>query len=191
MLPGGSPCFLRRNEQDAVDFVHLDELDLDALVAAGWQVLADVVGPDRQLPVAAVGEHGELHAVGPAVPEQRLDRGADRAAGVENIIDEDDGHPLKREVERRRTDERLGMLGRLAAADVDVVSMEGDVELPEGDLGAADLCDPPAKPLGERDAARVNADERDPGQVWIALDDLVGDARQRALDRVGVEENLR
>jgi hypothetical protein len=83
------------------------------------------------------------------------------------------------------------MLGRLAAADVDVVSMEGDVELPEGDLGTADLCDPPAKPLGERDAARVNADERDPGQVWIALDDLVGDARQRALDRVGVEENLR
>src|SRR5438876_7904970 len=36
----------RGNEQDLVDLVHLDELDLDALVAGGRKVLADVVGTD-------------------------------------------------------------------------------------------------------------------------------------------------
>src|SRR3954464_4147349 len=36
-------------EQDAVALVHLDELNLDALVARGRKVLADVVGTDRQL----------------------------------------------------------------------------------------------------------------------------------------------
>jgi len=79
----------RRNGIDAV----MDELHLDAFTAGGGQVLADVVGPDRQLAVAAVGEHGELHAVWPAVVEQRLDRRAHRAPGVEDVIDDDDRQP--------------------------------------------------------------------------------------------------
>src|SRR5437016_9367992 len=40
------------DEQNAVDLVHLDELHLDALVARGRKVLADVVGSDRQFAVA-------------------------------------------------------------------------------------------------------------------------------------------
>jgi hypothetical protein len=179
------------DEQDAVDFVHLDELDLNALVAGGWQVLTDVVGADRQLAVATIGEHGELHAVGPAVAEQGLDRGADRAARVEDVVDEDDGHALDRKVQRGRADERLGVLGRLAAPDVDVVAVEGDVQLPEGDVGAADLRDPPPESLGERDAARVDPDECDSRQVRVAFDDLVRDPGQGALDRLGVEQNFR
>ena len=63
----------------AVDFVDLDELHLDTLAAGVGQVLPDVVGADRELSVAAVGDDGELDAGGPAVFEQRLDRGADRA----------------------------------------------------------------------------------------------------------------
>ena len=39
------------------------DADVDALAARGRQVLADVVGADRQLAVAAVGEHGELDAL--------------------------------------------------------------------------------------------------------------------------------
>jgi hypothetical protein len=37
----------------------------------------------------------------------------------------------------------------------------------------------------------VDADERDAREVGIALDDLVADPRQRALDRIGVENDLR
>jgi hypothetical protein len=70
---------------------------------------------------------------------------------------------------------------------VDVVSVEGDVELAEGDLGAGKLGDPPAQPLRERDAARVDADERDLRQVGVALDDLVRDPRDRLRDRLGIE----
>src|SRR5438093_2000835 len=58
-----------RDQQDLVDLVHLDELHLDALVAMRGEVLADVVGPDRQLAVAAVGEDRELDARGAAVIE--------------------------------------------------------------------------------------------------------------------------
>jgi hypothetical protein len=71
---------------------------------------------------------------------------------------------------------------------VDVVAMEGDVELAEGDLRAAQLLDAAAQPLGQRDATRVDADERDPGQVGVPLDDLMRDPRQRLADRLGVED---
>jgi hypothetical protein len=78
--------------------------------------------------------------------------------------------------------------GRFAAADVDVVAVEGDVQLPERDLRAGELLDALAQPLRERDAARVDADEGDLREVGVALDDLVRDPRQRLRDRVGVEK---
>src|SRR5881275_3036227 len=104
-------ALLCRDDQDAVDFVHLDELDLDALVAGGGQVLADVIRADGELSVAAVGKHGQLHALRPAIAEERVDGRADRAAGVEDVVHEDAGHPLERKVERRRAHERLWMPG--------------------------------------------------------------------------------
>src|SRR5690242_4556155 len=183
-----SPMGLLGHEQDSIDLVHLDELDLDAFVAGGGQVLADVIRADGELSVAAVGEDGQLHALGPAVAEERIDRRADRAAGVEDVVDEHDRHPLEREVEARRAHERLRVSRRDAAPDVDVVAVEGDVELPERDLRATQLLDPLPQPLRERHAAGVDADERDPPQVGVALDDLVRDPGQRLRDRVGVEE---
>src|SRR5919202_6058154 len=60
--PIGLLLFWARDQEDAVDLVHLDQLHLDALVAGGREVLADVVRPDRKLAVAAVDENGELDA---------------------------------------------------------------------------------------------------------------------------------
>ena len=96
------------------------------------QVLADVVGADRELAVAAVDEDGELDAGGASVVEERLDRGADRAPRVEDVVDEDDGASLEREVELRLAHDRLRVQRRLAAADADVVAVEGDVDGAEG-----------------------------------------------------------
>ena len=180
----------RADEQDAVDLVHLDELHLDALVAGGGQVLADVVGADRQLAVAAVDEDGELDAVGPAVVEERLDRGADRAAGVEDVVDEDDRPAVEREVELRRADERLRRERRLAGAHHHVVAVEGDVDRAEGGRRAGALLDEPREPLRERDAARLDPDERDVLDGRVALDDLVGDSRKGPAQRFRVEDRL-
>ena len=82
------------------------------------------------------------------------------------------------------------MAGRRAPTNVDVVPVEGDVELAKRDLGGGDRGDPPAEALSERDAARVDADERDAVEVGIPFDDLVRDPGQRALDRLGIENDL-
>src|ERR1700676_1007760 len=46
---------------------HTVEADVDLLVDAGRHVLADIVGADGKLPVAAVHHHRQLHGPGPAV----------------------------------------------------------------------------------------------------------------------------
>jgi hypothetical protein len=69
--------------------------------------------------------------------------------------------------------------------------MEGDVELAEGDLGAAQLGDAAAQPLRNGHAPRVDPHEGDALEIRIALDDLVRDSRERALDRLGIEDSLR
>ena len=48
------------------------------------------VGCDRQLAAAAVDQHGQLHAGRAAEVEQLVDHGADRAAGVEHVVEQQD-----------------------------------------------------------------------------------------------------
>jgi hypothetical protein len=72
---------------------------------------------------------------------------------------------------------------------VDVVAVERDVELAEVELLVGALLDQPAEALRERDAARVDPDERGGAEVVVPLDDLVRDARERALDACGIEQD--
>src|SRR5215208_236552 len=188
----GHLLFAVRNEQHAVDLVDLDELHLDALVAGRRQVLADVVGTDRKLSVTAIDEARELHARGTTVIEERVDRGANRAAGVEDVVDGDARPSAERELELAVADDRLRVEWRLSpTSDVDVVAVEGDVERPEREFDVGSLGDQPPKPMGDRDSACMDPDERGPVELRIPLDDLVRDANEGALDRLGVEEDLR
>ena len=71
-----------------------------------------------------------------------------------------------------------------------VVAVEGDVDGAELDLIPAPLLDQAGQPLGDRDAAGVNPDQREPAEVVVALDDLVRDPRERALEAFGVQQVL-
>ena len=177
-------------QHDAVAVVRLVELDADTLGERGRDVLADVVRPDRQLAVATVDEDGELHPRGAPVLEQGVDRGADRAAGEEDVVDEHDRLALEREVELGAADDRLRVERRPAAADEHVVAVERDVDGADVDLHARALGDERPQPVGKRHAAGVDADERQRVEVGVALDQLVRDSGERPLDRRGVEQGL-
>ncbi len=75
--------------------VQLLDPDVDPLAARGRQVLAHVVGADRQLAMAAVDEHRELHPLRAPVVEQRVDRRPHGAAREQDVVDEDDVRPLR------------------------------------------------------------------------------------------------
>src|SRR5437870_12435207 len=67
-----------RFDHDLVHAVRLGEPDLHLLAARGGDVLADVVGADRELAVAAVDQHRELDRLRPAEVDERVHRRADR-----------------------------------------------------------------------------------------------------------------
>ena len=71
-----------------------------------------------------------------------------------------------------------------------VVAVEGDVDCADLELDAASFLDQLCEPLRERDAAGVDADERDRLEVVVALDDLVRDPAQRAPEPFGIQQRL-
>ena len=75
----------------SADDLHAVGTHPHVLGATGREVLADEVGADRQLPVAAVDEHGELHGARPAVLGDGVEGGAHGAAGVQHVVDEHHG----------------------------------------------------------------------------------------------------
>ena len=90
----------------AVDLV---EVDPDDLLAWRRHVLADVVGADGQLAMAAIDEHRQADGRGRPKSTSASMRGADRAAGVEHVVDDHERRRL--EVERQ-----VGALDDAAAA---------------------------------------------------------------------------
>ena len=64
------------NDDHPVLPIGLLQVDKHSLAACGRHVLTDVVGPDRQLPVAAVDENRQPDSGGPTELEERVHRGA-------------------------------------------------------------------------------------------------------------------
>ena len=127
-------------------------LDVDHLVAAGRQVLADEVGSDGQLAVAPVDHDGQLDGPGAAEVAQGVEGGANRAAGEQHVVDQHDDRAgqVDRDVGRRLGQHR---------AQPDVVAVEGDVEASRpGTLVALDLG------RGSRPSARPGARRRSAGR---------------------------
>src|SRR4029453_11976414 len=143
----------------AVVAVILREADLDVLAARGGHVLADVVGAQRQLPVAAVDEDRELHSAGPTDVTQRVQGGAHGATGIEDVVDEDDQCVVDAALRNR------GVLQRPGRLDVEVVAVERDVQRAVRNRDAGEFFDLVGQPGGEGDAAGRDAEEDDAGCV--------------------------
>ena len=157
---------------------------MDRLLAAtGRDVLADVVGADRQLAVAAVDEDRELHGAGPAEVAERVERGADGAAGEEHVVDEDDEPAV----------DAVGGMSVSSSArralEPQVVAVERDVERAGRRRSTpSKACDPGGQPAGERGAAGRDAEQDDVGAAAGLLEQLVGHAGRRRGRRRGPED---
>ena len=175
---------LRFFDDDAVLAVVLPQAHRDALALRRRQVLADVVGADGQLAVAAVDQDGQL--------DDRAGRPRSiSASSAARMV-----RPVKSTSSTRTTVLSLienGMsVPRItgAPAHVEVVAVERDVERAHRTARCRRWRRSWRQPLGEGHPARADADE---GQVLgaaVALEDLVGDAGEGAVEG-GLVENLR
>src|ERR1700686_1676755 len=77
--------FLAGNDPRLVDAVVFRHQDLDALRVRRGDVLSDVVGPDRQLAMAAIDQHRQLDGLRAAEVHQGVHRGSGGPAGVDTV----------------------------------------------------------------------------------------------------------
>src|ERR1051325_3272795 len=172
------------HDQDFILAVRFRELDLDHLVRVGRHGLADDVGVDGELAVAAVDQHGQHDLARAAEVDQGVGRGAHGAAGVEDVVDQH--HDL--------VVDRLGELGRLdhrlRGDGGEVVAVEGDVEDPEGGGRLLHLRDLRGHPLPHRHSAAADPDDEKVVDAAVLFDDFDGHAADGAVHPRAVEQSL-
>src|SRR4029453_14683953 len=180
---GGGPQELLVGLHDNfVMTVYLLEPHLDAFAPRRGHVLADVVRLDRQLAMPAIDEHDQMDRLGTPEVDQRIERSANRPAGIEHVVDEQDHAIVEIERDVRAPHERL----RPHRLTHQIVAVERDGEGAGRHRAAGDLEQLPGDAAGDRHAALADADEREVLDPEIALDDLVRDAGQRARQSIAV-----
>jgi hypothetical protein len=170
------------DEDDLLFVVDLAEFDFDDFPARCRNCAANEAGFDGELTVAAVDEDEKLNGLGATVVEERVERRADGAACVEDVVHENDVAAVDVKADFAGFDDGLLVLGG------EVVTVEADVEHAGLDGGLLDGFDKLADALGERDSAALDTDEADVGGSVVALDDLVCETDEGALDLGGGHE---
>ena len=140
------------------------------------QVLAHVVGSNRQFAMAAVDHHGELHRSRATPVGQRVERGANRATGEEDVIDQDHRAVGEIVIDEGQRRSRHGMQRQVIAIERDVErDRRADVSpeiSPRTDATWRAKGSPPVwSPMSE--TVR---------EIVVAFDDLVRHPRQGARD---------
>src|SRR5260221_3377025 len=172
------------HDQHFVIPVRLGELDLDDLVRVGGDGLADDIGVDGKLAVAAVDEDGQLHRLGTAEIDECIEGGPHGAPRVEHIVDQHDDLVVDRLRQLRRLHQRLRRDGG------EIVAVERDVENTEGDGMPLHLLDLFRHPLADWHAAAANPDDDDVFNSAIALDDFDGHPADGSIHSRGIEQPL-
>src|SRR5258707_10760421 len=170
-------------DDDAIHAVVLAEHHGHLLAAARGQVLADVVGTDGQLAMAAVHQDREPDDARTPQVHQRVHGGPDRPTGEEDVVDQHHRAPLDREADLGAADDGLRGL------EPQVVAVEGDVERAPRGLGALDGRDLGRDALGEGHPAGLDADQGHALAPAGLLDDLMGDAGEGPVEP-GLVEHL-
>src|SRR5271167_3777326 len=114
--------------------------------------------------MSAVDEDEELDDAGAAMVEECVEGGADGAAGVEDVVHEDDVAAGDVEADGAGGD------GRARAGGGEVVAVKADVEYAGVDGVLFDGGDEGADALGEGDSAALDADEAEIFSAVVLFD---------------------
>ena len=125
--------------------------------------------------MAAVDEHGELDHAGTTEVHDRIEGGADRPAGEQHVVHENDTLAVDVERHVRRVDLRREV-------GEEVVAVEADIQTAEGNLDAFDIADLVDETAGDKIAPRNDADKRKILAPAVPFENLMRDSRERTVD---------
>src|SRR5688572_18557395 len=147
--------------------------------------LADNIGVDGELSAATVDQNGERDARRSAKIRQFIHGRAHRAAGVEHVVHDHDVAAI--EAERKAG---LSYDGTWPNR-LQVIAIQRDVERAPCDASTFAFVDESGYPLGQLDAAALDADKDQVIRSRKKLDHLIGHASQCASHGPRVEHNGR
>src|SRR5271170_529687 len=165
-------------------FIFFADARVNLFIRSRRHIFADEIRLDGQFAMAAINQHRQLNFLWPAKIIQRIHRRARGAAAEQNIVHEHNRFAAY--VERN-----FRWVNFWRGAAVQIVAVHGNVETADRNILFPDFRKNFSEPLCERHAAGGNPDEHDFGAVLVALGDFMRDARERALNRVGVEDDVR
>jgi hypothetical protein len=146
------------------------EPHFDNFGGAGLHAAADVLCFDGHFAMAALDKNAERYAPGASEVEKAVHGGADGAARVEDVVNEDQVHIIHAEGNVGRLQHGVGRdFGK-------VVAIESDVQSANGNVNAVDAAHGTRDTLGEGHAAAADTDERKVFGAARFLHDFVGQA---------------
>jgi hypothetical protein len=164
------------DKHDALFLVDLAEPHFDNFAGAGLHAAADVLCFDGHFAMAALDKNAERDAPGAPEVEKAVHGGADRAAGIEDVVNQDKIHIIHAEGNVGRLQHGVGGdLGKVVAIESDVESTYGNVNAVDAAHGARDA-------LGKGHAAAADTDERKVFGTARFLHDFVGQALKSAVN---------
>ena len=164
------------DEDHALFVVNFLKADFDDFRVTGLDGAADILRFDGHFAVAAVDEHAERNALGPAEVEEAIHGGANGAPGVEDIVDEHEIHAVDGKIDVR------GLQNGLWRDFGEVVTVKSDVEGADRNFYTVDTAHRARDTLSQGDAAAANADEGQIAGAATFFDDLMSEALQGAVD---------
>ncbi len=158
------------DKHDALFLVDLAEPHFDNFCVAGLHAAADVLRFDGHFAMAALDKNAERDAPGAPEVEKAVHGGADGAAGVEHVVNEDQVHIIHAEGNVGRLQHGVGRdFGKVIAIESDVEGAHGNVNAVNAAHGARDA-------LGEGYATAADTDERKVFGAARFLHDFMGQA---------------
>src|SRR5579859_2434307 len=132
--------------------------------------------------MSAIDQHQQLHAPRTAMIEERVESRADGAAGVEDVIHENDVLVIDIKADLHRIDHRLRTGSR------EIVAIEIDVKGPHLNWRLFNLGYQVSKPLCQGNSPPFYSDESQPLYAVIFFNDFMCETNQRSLDLRGRHE---
>src|SRR6266851_4854872 len=100
------------HDQHFILTIELRHPDFDHFIGIGGNGFADHVGVNGKLAMAAIDQHCQHDGTRTSEIDQRVESGANSAAGIENIVDQNHDFVVDRLGKLRRLDDRLRRDGR-------------------------------------------------------------------------------
>jgi len=167
------------NEHDALLVVHLGQAHFNNLRVGGLHRAPNKLRLDGHLAMPAVHQHAKLHAPRAPKIKQAVHRGADGAAGIEDIVHQHQVHVVHGKGNVR------SLKNGLRRNFGEIVAVKSDVQRPDSHFRPVYPAYPFRDALRQRDPAPANSDQHEIFRAAIALDDLVRQPLERAVNLRG------